>query len=172
LLKRYKKHAVFLFKAGKIYNLNGRSKISIINMLSEEQIKKLVSANESLQIQLDDANAILAAREQEIDFLSNELADATALRSKLDGQQDEIESIQSRLGEKLQAAKGAEEREIELHQELSEMARLNKQYNELVQDYAYLSSRYNDVQESLSPSSESRPITVASPEATACWTPW
>jgi chromosome segregation ATPase len=118
-------------------------------MLSEEQIKKLVSANESLQIQLDDANAILAAREQEIDFLSNELADATALRSKLDGQQDEIESIQSRLGEKLQAAKGAEEREIELHQELSEMARLNKQYNELVQDYAYLSSRYNDVQAQL-----------------------
>jgi chromosome segregation ATPase len=118
-------------------------------MLSEEQIKKLVSANESLQIQLDDANAILAAREQEIDFLSNELADATALRSKLDGQEDEIESIQSRLGEKLQAAKGAEEREIELHQELSEMARLNKQYNELVQDYAYLSSRYNDVQAQL-----------------------
>jgi chromosome segregation ATPase len=91
----------------------------------------------------------LFAQEQEIDFLSNELADATALRSKLDGQQDEIESIQSRLGEKLQAAKGAEEREIELHQELSEMARLNKQYNELVQDYAYLSSRYNDVQAQL-----------------------
>jgi uncharacterized protein (DUF3084 family) len=29
------------------------------------------------------------------------------------------------------------------------MARLNKQYNELVQDYAYLSSRYNDVQAQL-----------------------
>ena len=119
-------------------------------MLSEEQIKKIISANESLQVQLEDANAMLASREQEIEILVAELGDSTALRSKLDGQLDEIESIKNRLGEKQQAAKGAEEREIELHQELTEMARLNKQYNELLQDYAYLQSRYNDVQAQLS----------------------
>lgn len=115
-------------------------------MLSEEQIKKLISANDSLQIQLDDANAVLAAREQEIEFLGNELAEATELRSKLDGQQGEIESIQHQLGQKQQAAKGAEEREFELHQELTEMAILNKQYNELLQDYAYLQSRFKDAE--------------------------
>lgn len=118
-------------------------------MLSEEQIKKLISANDSLQVQLDDANAMLAAREQEIDFLNTELADATALRSKLDGQQGEIESIKNRLGEKQQAAKGAEEREFELHQELTGMAVLNKDYSELLQDYAYLQSRFNDSQSQL-----------------------
>ena len=118
-------------------------------MLSEAQIKKLISANESLQVQLADANAILAAREQEIEFLGNELAEATELRSKIDGQQDEIESIQNQLGQKQEAAKGAEEREFELHQELTEMALLNKQYNELVQDYAYLQSRYKDIQAQL-----------------------
>ncbi len=115
-------------------------------MLSEEQIKKIISANESLRVQLADANAMLAAREAEIDFLSTELAESTALRSKSEGQSDEIESIRNRLNEKQLAAKGAEEREFELHQELTEMAILNKQYNELIQDYAWLQSQFKDVQ--------------------------
>ena len=118
-------------------------------MLTEEQIKKIISANESLQVQLADANAMLAAREQEIDFLSAELAESTALRSKLDGQLDEIESIRNRLGEKQQAAKGAEEREIELQHELTEMALLNRQYSELMQDYSYLQSQFKDIQAQL-----------------------
>ena len=114
-------------------------------MLSEEQIKKIISANESLQVQLADINLVLAAREEEIEVLNTELAQSTALRSKLDGQLVEIESIQNKLGENQQAAKGAEEREIELHQELTEMAFLNKQYNELLQDYAYLQSQFKDI---------------------------
>ena len=118
-------------------------------MLSEEQIKKMVSANDSLRVQLADANATLAAREQEIDFLNTELAEAAALRSKLDGQQDEIESIQNRLNEKQQSARGAGERAFELHQELTGMAELNKDYSELLQDYAYLQSRFKDIQSQL-----------------------
>lgn len=118
-------------------------------MLSGEQIKKLISANESLQVQLDDANYILAAREVEIEILQAGLDDAIALQSKLDGRLDEMESIQNLLGEKQQAAKGAEEREIELHQELTGMAGLNKDYNELLQDYAYLQSQFKDVQAQL-----------------------
>lgn len=119
-------------------------------MLSEEHIRKIISANESLQVQLDDANAILAAREQEIDFLSSELAEATALRSKLDGQLGEIESIQHQLYKKGRQVAGAEEREIVLQQELTDYARLNREYNELIQDYAYLQSRFKDVQAQLS----------------------
>ena len=115
-------------------------------MLSEEQIKKIVSLNESLQLQLADANETLAAREEEIDFLGAELAESTALRSKLDGQLVEIESIENQLGEKQLAAKGAEQRELELHQELTEMALLNKQYSELLQDYTYLQSQFKDIQ--------------------------
>jgi predicted RNase H-like nuclease (RuvC/YqgF family) len=118
-------------------------------MLSEEQIKKIISANESLQVQLADANAMLKAREQEIEFLAAELTESVALRSKIDGQQDEIESIRNRLGEKQQAYKGAEERELELHRELTEMAALNKEYSELLQDYAYLQSQFKDIQAQL-----------------------
>lgn len=114
-------------------------------MLTEEQIKQLVSANDSLQVLLADANAMLAAREQEIAFLNTELAEAVALRSRLDGQLAEIESIETRLNNKQQAAKGAEERELELHQELTGMALLNKNYSELQQDYAYLQSQYKDI---------------------------
>jgi len=118
-------------------------------MLSEEQVKKIISANESLQVQLADANAVLAAREKEIEFLSAELAESTALRSKLDGQLGQIESIQNELETKVQAARGAEERELELQQELTELARLNKKHSELIQEYAYLSSQLNDVQQQL-----------------------
>lgn len=118
-------------------------------MLTEEQIRKLISANESLQVQLNDANAVLVAREEEIEILINELDEATALRSRLDGQLNEIESFQEQLGEKQQKAKGAEERELELKQELGEMAALNKQYSELIQDYAFLQSQFKDARRRL-----------------------
>ncbi len=134
-----------MFKDSKIYNLTGAVMFTGLPMLSEEQIKKIISANESLQVQLADANAMLAAREQEIDFLNTELQEAVALRSQLDGQQSEIESIKNQLGQNQQAAKGAEEREIELQYELTDMAVLNRQYNELLQDYAYLQSQYKEI---------------------------
>lgn len=114
-------------------------------MLTEDQIKKIISVNDSLQIQLEDANSMLVARESEIEFLSQELAESTELRSKLEGQLSEIDSIQHKLGVKQKEAQGAEEREIELQQELTEMALLNKKYNELIQDYAYLQSQYKDI---------------------------
>lgn len=118
-------------------------------MLSAEQIKQIISANESLRVQLADANAMLAAREVEIEFLAAELADSAALRSKIDGQQDEIETIRNRLGERQKASKGAEEREEELQRELTEMAELNKNYSELLQDYACLQSQFKDIQSQL-----------------------
>lgn len=135
-----------MFYDDEIYNLNRCKYFAILPMLSAEQIKKIVSANESLQVQLADANTMLVAREHEIDYLSTELAELNALRSKMDGQRDEIESIHDQLRQKKQAAKGAEEREIELHQELTGMALLNRQYNELIQDYAYLQSQFKDIQ--------------------------
>lgn len=115
-------------------------------MLSAEQTKQIISANESLSVQLADANAMLAAREEEIEFLAAELADSVALRSKIAGQQDEIESIRNHLGERQQASKGAQEREGELQRQLTEMAELNKNYSELLQDYAWLQSQFKDIQ--------------------------
>ena len=105
-------------------------------MLTEDQVKKIISLNESLQVQLADANTMLANREAEIDLLNNELAATTELRSRLDGQLVEIESMNNKITKGHQQAIGAEGRELELHQELTEMARLNKKNGELVKEHA------------------------------------
>lgn len=118
-------------------------------MLLEEQIKKLLSLNESLQIQLQDANTVLAARDKEIDFLQSQITEATALRSKMDGLQDEIENFHYLLYKKEQQASGAIERETGLQQELGELAAINNNYNQLLQDFAYLSSKFADAQDRL-----------------------
>ena len=115
-------------------------------MLPEEEIKKLVALNKSLQIQLEDANTVLAAKDIQIEFLQNQMAEATALRSEIDEQKDEIENFHYMLYKKEQQASGAIERETGLQQELTELARLNKIYNELLQNYTYLSSRFSDAQ--------------------------
>jgi prefoldin subunit 5 len=118
-------------------------------MLSEEQIKRLVSANESLQVQLGDVNTVLAEREKEIEILKKEIADATELRSKIEAKLAEIESMQERLEKKDQKVIGAEEREFELQQELTEAARQHIKHNELVQQYAYLQSQFEDIRAQL-----------------------
>lgn len=118
-------------------------------MLTEEQLKKIVTLNESLQVQLADANAMLASRESEIEMLNDELAAATELRSSFDEQKIELDNIHKKLGVKEQQAMGAEERELELHQELTEMARLNKKYNDLLSDYTYLQTQLADVEQQL-----------------------
>ena len=118
-------------------------------MLLEEQIKKLLSLNESLQIQLQDANTVLAARDKEIEFLQSQIREATALRSKMDGLQDEIENFHYLLYKKEQQASGAIERETGLQQELGELAAINNNYNQLLQDFAYLSSKFADAQDRL-----------------------
>lgn len=118
-------------------------------MLNEDQLKRIISANDSLRIQLADANAILAAREAEIRILHAELSDAAALRSRLEGQTEEIESMQYLLHKKERQFAGAEERELDMHRELTDYARLNKDYNELLQDYAYLQSQFKDIHSQL-----------------------
>ena len=114
-------------------------------MFSEEQVKQLVSMNDSLQVQIADINMVLSEREKELEILRAELFEATTLRSKLEGQSAEIESIQGKLGIKQQQAEGAEERALELKQELGEAKRLQVKYDDLAQQYAYLQTRYEDI---------------------------
>lgn len=118
-------------------------------MLSEEQIKKLVSANESLQVQLGDVNTVLAEREKEIVIMRQEIAGATELRSRIEAKLAEIESMHDRLQEKQKKVWGAEERELELQQELTEAAREHIKHNELVHQYTYLQSQFEEIRAQL-----------------------
>lgn len=115
-------------------------------MLTDDQLKKIVSLNESLQVQLDDANAMLASRESEIEILNDELDAAAELRSRVDEQTHELECVNNKLGLEQQQAVGAEERELELYQELTEMAKLNKKYKDLLSNHAYLQTQFTDLE--------------------------
>ncbi len=118
-------------------------------MFTKEQINQLMSANNSLQVQLDDINMVLGEREAEIEILKSLVSEDAALRSKLEGQMNEIEMIQDYLSERTQKSVGAEEREIELHQELTEAARNERQHDELTKKYNYLLLQFEDIQDQL-----------------------
>ena len=60
-------------------------------MFTEEQIKQMVSMNDSLQAQLANLELYPEEREEELAMLRAELGETTALRSNLDGKQAEIE---------------------------------------------------------------------------------
>jgi hypothetical protein len=116
-------------------------------MLSQEQLKQLISENHSLQVQLEESNLILIEREEELELMKESASRVGELKSLLETRLDELHSMQNHIGEKEQEAEGAVERELELQQELTEAARLQQQYDELAREYTYLETRFNDIQE-------------------------
>ena len=115
-------------------------------MLSAEHVQQLISENEYLQVQLEEVNRILAEREAELEDLKQNEAEATELRSRLDTRLDELHSMQNQIGEKEQQAYGAEEREIQLQNELTDAMRVQHQYTELVGHYTYIQAQLADLQ--------------------------
>jgi DNA repair exonuclease SbcCD ATPase subunit len=118
-------------------------------MLTPEQIQQLIKENESLQVQVNDLNYILGEREEEIAELKKAASASAALRSILDNQLDELHFMQNRIGKHQQQAEGAEERELELQLEVTQAIKLQHQYNDLFQQYTYVSTQLTDVQEEL-----------------------
>lgn len=118
-------------------------------MLSADQIQQIIAENERLQVQINDLNYMLSEREQEIAELKRFQSDETALRSMLDLQLDELQIMQNRIGKHQQLAAGAEEREFELQQELTQAARMQQQYSDLFQQYTYVNTQLDDVQQEL-----------------------
>ena len=118
-------------------------------MLSQEQIQQLIIENERLQVELQDLNYILEQREQEITELKAGTASDAELRSLLDIQYDELQLMQNRIGKHQQKAAGAEEREFELQQELTQAIKLEHQYSDLFTQYTYINTQLEDIQAEL-----------------------
>lgn len=118
-------------------------------MLSPAQIQQLIAENESLQVQINDLNYMLSEREEEIALLKKRASAATELRSTLDSQLDELHLMQNQIGQQQRKAAGAEERELELHQELTQAIQLQHQYNDLLKQYTYANTQLADMQEEL-----------------------
>ena len=115
-------------------------------MITNEHLQQLILENELLQVQLADVNMVLSIREEELQLLKKNEADATELRSQLDARLDELYHMQNQIGEKERKVTGVEEREYELQLELTEAARLQEQYNELVKHYTYMQNQLSDLQ--------------------------
>jgi chromosome segregation ATPase len=116
-------------------------------MLSEGQIQILIAENEKLQAEVDELNEILAIKEEAIAALKKIAISNAEIRSKMDMQQEEIEILQKRIGQQKQKSAGAEQREFELHQELTAAAKEHHQYTDLLQQYTYINIQLADVQE-------------------------
>lgn len=114
--------------------------------ISEEQLNSILRENEYLQVQVNDLNLILAEREQELELLRAAAADATELKSRLDSQLNEFQVLQNHIGHKERQVLGAEERELELQEELTTAIRLQHRYDELLTDYAYIQAQLTDLQ--------------------------
>ncbi len=146
LPKRYKKQPIFLFMGFKTYNLKVLVPQRAVNMMSQDQVFQMIKENENLQAQVKELNEILFEREEELEWLKKNAGDVALLRSTIEGQLDEFHSMQNEIGERQQQVEGAAEREMEMEQELSGAAKLQRLYNELLQEYAYSQAQLNDVQ--------------------------
>lgn len=118
-------------------------------MLSADQIQQLITENENLQVQVNDLNYMLNERDGEITELKNSAAAAAELRSMLDIQLDDMQLMQNHISKQQRQAAGAEERELELQQELTQAIKLQHQYNDLFQQYTYITTQMADIQEEL-----------------------
>lgn len=136
-----------MFLHDKSYNL--MQLLINIDMLSAKQIEQIITENESLATEVQELNEILAIKEEEIALLKKGTVSDVELRSLMDLQLDELHMMQNRIGKHQQKEAGAEQREFELQQELTDAAKLNQQYNELFSQYTYTATQLEDVQQEL-----------------------
>ena len=106
-------------------------------MLSAAQLQQIIAENEHLHAQLQELNEILAIKQEEIDTIKSNTKEDAELRSMVDMQLEELHLMQNRIGKHQQKALGAEEREFELQQELTQAVKLEQQYADLFQQYTY-----------------------------------
>ncbi len=104
-------------------------------MLSEEQIEILKSNNELLQLQLEDVNNILNAREREIELLRETQTQFTAFKSRIDLNLQEVEIYKSQLEKEQELGRINDLRnealETELTQNLRQLLKAQKELDNL-----------------------------------------
>jgi phage gp16-like protein len=118
-------------------------------MLNEQQLQHLIKENEALQGQVKELEEILALREEELQLLRQQAAEAGALRSQLDLRLDELASMQNLIGQQQRKTAGAQIREIELQDELADSIQMLHQQKDLQQQYIYANTQLEDLQAAL-----------------------
>lgn len=118
-------------------------------MLTADQVRKLISENELLQVQLADVNEVLAIREEELDLLRTKSGKMVELQSTLDNNLEEFSYMQHVIGKHQQNAEKATRREMEMERELLEGIRMEKEYYSIRDKYQSTSTALLDVNQQL-----------------------
>lgn len=119
-------------------------------MITEEQVKKLISENEFLQVQLQDVNEMIAAREEELALLREKARQSVQTRSDLDTAYEELAYMQNVISKHQQKAVGAASREASMEEELVETIRMEKEYYEIKKQFESSSAALADINQQLS----------------------
>lgn len=118
-------------------------------MLTEQQIQQVLKENEALQKQVNELEEILALKDEELELLRLQASETAALRSQLDLRLEELVNMQNKIGQQQRKTAGAEQREIELQDELADSIHLLQQQRDLKQQYIYVNTQLEDLQEEL-----------------------
>jgi hypothetical protein len=118
-------------------------------MLSDKQLQQLISENEFLQIQLNDANEILLQREQELEQLRETARLSAELKSTIENNLEELSYFQHLLGKKNQTLEGASQREAELEEELLVGIKMEKAYLKMHEQLKSSTARLDDLTQQL-----------------------
>lgn len=104
-------------------------------MVSKDEMQRLRSENELLQIQLKDITEIIALREEELDILRKKAAYNVMLQSTLEGNLQQITQLQNNVGEQERNSAGAKKREIAMEDELIQSLEMEKEFYNMRDKY-------------------------------------
>ncbi len=97
-------------------------------MLSEEEIQKLISDNEYLQIQINDLNEMLEIRNEQVEVLRSKNRKMSEMQSTLENNLEEFSYMQHFIEKQQQKVKQYAIREEVMETELIESISIEKEY--------------------------------------------
>ena len=118
-------------------------------MLSKDDIQQLKSENELLQIQLQDITEIINIREEELDILRKKAAYTVLLQSTLDGNLEQINQMQSRIGEEQGRLAGYFKRETAMEEEIIQQIGMEKEFYNIRDKYESSKAAIKDLDNEL-----------------------
>ena len=114
-------------------------------MLTEQEIQRLKSENDYLQLQLQDVNYMLTIREEELELLREKARQGVQMKSTLEGNYDELAQMQITIGKNQQQAFGAAKREAAMEEELIQSLQIEKAYYNTRKELASVTAAFTDV---------------------------
>ncbi|MCW3111532.1 MAG: hypothetical protein JWQ09_6038 [Segetibacter sp.] len=118
-----------------------------IDVLAE--YKKLLAAKKSQEARLEEYAAIVSSRDREIEMLQSMLSDATAYRSSMDNESNELKNLQLYLKEMQQHSGASVHLTTGTQQHPGNTVSARQQLQQLQLDYASLQSQLSDMQAQL-----------------------